>query len=259
MLRQILTFISGIACFVVAVAISGCGETVETGKPKLIEAVKSADVETVKKLVTQVPELANARDETRMTVLSLATSQGNTEIVKVLLDKGANPDLTGGTNLETSLAYAVHNSVNEELFKALLDKSKDLETGNDSGETVLMKVAKYGNIALAKMLIAKGAKVNAQSKSAGTVLHVAVMYNNKEMVELLLEKGADLNGKDSQGKTPLALAIEKNGDPNAAKAILENAVAKGDGEIDLKAVRRQTGMADRTVVIEVLRKHGAKE
>jgi len=79
---------------------------------------------------------------------------------------------------------------------------------------------------MTRMLLEKGANPNAKLKVDGsTVFGWAVWYGLKETVELFITKGADINAKDSKGQTPLQYA-------------------KKEGY---------------TKIVDLLRKHGAKE
>lgn len=96
------------------------------------------------------------------------------EIVKLLLDKGSNPDVP----------------------------SQDEESGF-KGETALLQAASWGRLEIAKILIKHGANVNAKAAWGAVPLHDAARMGNVEVARLLLEHGADVNAKDYEGKTPL--------------------------------------------------------
>jgi len=77
---------------------------------------------------------------------------------------------------------------------------------------------------MVELLIAKGADINA-GEGEWTALHGAADQGRRDIAELLIAKGADVNAKESDGKTALSLAKEKGHDE----------------------------------IVELLRKHGAKE
>jgi ankyrin repeat protein len=95
-----------------------------------------------------------------MTVLMAAASKGNLEMVKLLIEKGADVE----------------------------DKDKD-------GATVLVHATLMGNPEIVRFLIDKGADVNAQTSQGLTALMMAADQGNLEIVKFLIEKGADVNAK----------------------------------------------------------------
>jgi ankyrin repeat protein len=106
------------------------------------------------------------------------------------------------------------------LMKLLLDKGADPNRAMKNGTTALMvtagRVVRGGGqadqtIAAMAALLDKGANVNAATPDGSTALHQAVGRGN-EIVKFLVEKGAKLDVKDKYGRTPLDVA---NGVPGA--------------------------------------------
>ncbi|XP_055955897.1 transient receptor potential cation channel subfamily V member 6 [Patella vulgata] len=50
--------------------------------------------------------------------------------------------------------------------------------------------------------------INLQDSNGNTVLHMAVIHDKKELLQRLMDEGADLNIKNKQGLTPLTLAAK---------------------------------------------------
>jgi len=91
---------------------------------------------------------------------------------------------------------------------------------------LLHQAAHAGDIDQVKLLISKGADVNGiKDDSLKTALHRAVINVHKGVAELFIDKGAHINAKDNQGRTPLWYAQDKG----------------------------------HTEIVELLRKHGAKD
>ncbi len=143
----------------------------------------------------------------------LAKIVGNIEIIKFLIDNGAdvNQANNGGyTPLEMAALAG-----NLEAVKLLVDKVSDINQEDlVFGWTPLTAAINYGlNLELIKLLIQKGADVNyANKKSGATPLIQAILQatlNGLEIikvVQLLIENGADLNKADNEGHTPFAIA-----------------------------------------------------
>ncbi len=181
----------------------------------------------------------NAKDTRGRTPIDLAMNQERKEIAKLLLSKSA----------DVSLHTAAYIGDLQRVEK-FIDGGANVDANDQTGQTALHYAAKAGQIAVAKLLIANGADVNA---GEWTPLQEAAS-RSKEMVELLLAKGADIN----TGKwTPLHSAVYGHND------IVELLIAEGAnvnardgfGRTPLFYAQNQ----GRTKIVELLRKHGAKE
>ena len=107
------------------------------------------------------------------------------------------------------------------LMKLLLEKGADPNRAMKNGTTALMVTAGRAvrgggqfdqTIAAMTALLDKGANVNAATPDGSTALHQAVGRGN-EIVKFLVERGAKLDAKDKFGRTPLDVA---NGVPGGA-------------------------------------------
>jgi ankyrin repeat protein len=127
---------------------------------------------------------ANAADAEGMPALMTATLFGNEELMKLLLDRGADP-----------------NKVDRAGVSALMLAVPDVE-----------KV---------RLLLARGANVNARSSTDRTPLLVAAAFpGTSEVIRLLLENGADIRARDRAGATALALAT-RSADVDVVRLLVE--------------------------------------
>lgn len=124
--------------------------------------------------------------------LLYAAYQGDAELVKALLDKGANPNLRNEYG-----AFALSEAVqqgSQPIVDMLLSHKADANLGNVEGETALMVAARSGNLAAAQALLKAGAKVNAKENWGGqTAVMWAAAQSQAEMLKLLIKNGADVN------------------------------------------------------------------
>jgi ankyrin repeat protein len=102
-----------------------------------------------------IPDLVNAQGGDYGSALHAASAEGHKQIVKLLLEKGADVNVQGGHYGSALQAASVRD--HEEVVKLLLEK---------------------------------GADVNAQSGDYGSALHAALARGHEEIVKLLLSKGA---------------------------------------------------------------------
>ncbi len=162
---------------------------------ELLAAVRGGDVDVVRRLVTEHPDLVRARiggsGGTR-TALHMVTdwpgyfSNGPT-IVALLIDAGADPNarttgrespLTPGPGSETPLHYAA-SSDDVDVAVALIDGGADLETPGGSIGTPLDNAVGYACWHVARLLVARGARVE-------KVWHAAALGMLERLDELLV-------------------------------------------------------------------------
>jgi ankyrin repeat protein len=162
------------------------------------------------------------------TPLCLAIDNSNLAIVNLLLESGANPNLTPPGHADP-LLKAVASGL-EGIVSALLRKGADASSA--TGNTSLGEAIKLGHVAIVALLLEHGAKVNPpQTNSlAGTPLHLAIRRCTIDTVEsvewydivkILLQEGANPNLLDNDGMSPLHLAIVK-GLPKVVEVLVEN-------------------------------------
>jgi cytohesin len=186
-------------------------------------AIVENNVGIVYLLLKQLKVDVNATEKLhKLTPLHLAAIMGNEEIVRALLEKGANVD-TKNKNDESPLHLAVI-AKNQEIVQVLLEKGANVDTKNKHDETPLHLAITFceGNPAIVQVLLEKGANVDTKNKHDETPLHLAITFceGNPAIVQVLLEKGADVNAKSNGGLTPLYMAA-MNGYEEIVKVLLK--------------------------------------
>ncbi|XP_074248629.1 uncharacterized protein LOC141583203 [Saimiri boliviensis] len=167
-------------------------------------ASANGNSEIVKLLLYRRCEL-HAFDSKKRTALIKAVQCQEDECVLTLLEHGTDPDLPDVYG-NTALHYAVYNE-DKLLAKALLLYGADIEAKNKCGLTPL-SLAVYGQKEkMMKFLIKKKANVNAIDKFGRTVLILAVCCGSASMVGLLLDQDIDAFCRDKSGKTARDYAV----------------------------------------------------
>lgn len=147
----------------------------------------------------------NEKAENGRTPLIIASINGDVNIAKILIEKGAEIDLKNDKG-NTPLILAAYNN-HLGMVKYLIQKKADVKSTNSFGLNALMYASQNGYINVVKYLI-KNKKVvediNHQSKKGTTALILAAMKGNAEIMQLLIKAGADVNIANKNGKTALS-------------------------------------------------------
>ena len=132
------------------------------------------------------------------TPLTMQLRFGTLEGVRLLLDRGANPN-RGLTKFMPSKSMPV-------LIKLLLDHGWDINEGAGR-RTLLHHDANHGHGAKVRILVDHGADPNIKDAAGRTPLHlIAAKGVGREAIRALVKVGADVNARDDEGNTPLDLA-----------------------------------------------------
>lgn len=132
-----------------------------------------------------------------------AAAAGHTQIVKLLVEKGASVNSVTKTN-STPLRAACFDG-HYEIVKYLVEHGADIEVANRHGHTCLMIACYKGHLKIAKYLIDAKADVNRKSVKGNTALHDCAESGSLEIMKLLLANGAKID-VDAYGMTPLLAA-----------------------------------------------------
>ena len=144
----------------------------------------------------------NSEDNLLSTPLNHAARDHHGEMVVLLLDPGAKPDIVSFGL--TPLHLAALNG-RTDIATLLLDHRANVNAKTrNGGLTPLDYAVTRGDLPMMKLLIARGADVH-----RGTTLHIAVTSADMEIARLLLNSGADPNMRDEDGVTPLEVAVRR--------------------------------------------------
>ena len=125
------------------------------------------------------------------TPLYYAVEQGDAELVRILLEAGADPNaLTSGGRLP--LFQAASDSA---ILGLLLEAGADPGAANEYGETALFAAIDYDNLDGVQALVDAGSDVNHVSESGQTPFGRAEVQNREEAMSILVEHGATRSGE----------------------------------------------------------------
>jgi len=205
----------------------------------LVQAIRSGDIDALRRLLDERPELASARlrggkGTTRTPLLVAADWPGyfpnGPAVVDLLIKAGADPNapITGGSCAETPLHWAA-SSDDVDVACALIAGGADIEATGASiaGGTPLDDAVGYGCWHVARLLVERGARVEKlwHAAALGMMPRVAELLagdppptpreindafwqacagGQRRVAEHLLAKGADINWvPDYAKRTPV--------------------------------------------------------
>ncbi|MFL5330029.1 MAG: ankyrin repeat domain-containing protein [Gemmataceae bacterium] len=157
-------------------------------------AIACNDIERMTSILRVDRKVGDSRDPAGRPALHRAVMLDRREIVKLMLDNGADPNI----------------------------RSQEKGVGYDE-ETALLEGAFWGRLEIAEMLLNRGANVNAKAAEGVVPLHEASRMGHIELARLLLKHGADANAIDNKGKSPLDWARES---PEMAKLLRDHGGAR---------------------------------
>jgi len=161
--------------------------------------------------------------EAGTTALMHAAALGHTEVVKLLVDAGADASLTDPSG-QTPLIYAANSGSVRSVV--LLLESKTANPNDMVGEganamPLLVHAMASGAESISELLIQHGAKVDAVEGGVAPLL-LAAQAGSTKLVSLLIDKGVDLTAKSESGVTPLMI-LAAAGHARGVKLLVEAA------------------------------------
>jgi uncharacterized protein len=173
--------------------------------------------------------LLKAGADASANVLMTAARTGNPEIVRLLIQHGADVNAKGETYGETALDWAAQEN-HAEAAQVLIAHGADVNARTNPLErakdrfglegvltilphgtwTPLMYAARQGSLETARALVAGGASLNLTDTDSSTALVLAIINGHYDTAALLAERGADPNITDTAGMAALYAAVDMN-------------------------------------------------
>src|SRR6266446_5169421 len=152
-------------------------------KEKAAEEIRNGNVATYeKRTAVTVTEIILQG----ATPLFLAAEVNNLDVIKLLVEAGADP-LIATERGTTPLIMAAGAGTDVQRERAPEERAVAVET--------------------AKFLVERGADVNVAGQYGWTALHAAAYQGMNDLIEYLVSKGAKIDQKDEFGQTPLSISL----------------------------------------------------
>ena len=229
------------------------------------------------------PSSINAPTKSGETPLISAITTGDDELVRLMLQRGANVEARCVDQI-TPLMHAVNHGYLS-ILELLLNKGAQVDT-TTAGWTVLHRAADMVNVPMVELLLTKGADREARSPKdfsprkhslarlgsdlgdydeidvsdadmGWTALLRAATDGQEVMVRLLVENGADIEARSPNNATPLICAAEGNNEGVVQFLLASGAYVGAGDDFGWKSLHRVTVNCGGEAVAQMLLTHGA--
>ena len=256
-------------------------------KRLLIQSCKDGSATTVQQLLTQHSDLRaqinSLTDDDGNSALIIASENGHTGIVKLLLECGANVDHENSSGWTALMKASETGDSKLEIIDLLLAHDAQVDLQSNEGYTALMVATQNGQAKLATKLVREyrasvGLKQKHSSWSAlmeasesgsvdivkvlvehgaddlGWALILAILNKHNDIIELLLKYGAQLDDENWSlflDQSPLVVAVEKGDE--IVKLLLEHGAKQGKDQAITNAIFNKNAEN-----VKILSEHGAQ-
>jgi ankyrin repeat protein len=174
-------------------------------KNKFITNILSNNYEKVRRTISRCPSIVHECITDGRNPLHKAIYQKYTDIVKLLLDSGANVNQCESKGMQTLFEF--NNNIN-----VVFDGATPLLAAISKGDL---------NCSIVQILLEYGANVNQCDYHNTSPLYLAIKGRNTKIANLLLEYGADTNICNYTNTSPLQVAVV-NGNSQIVEVLLEH-------------------------------------
>ncbi|MCT9929453.1 ankyrin repeat domain-containing protein [Planotetraspora sp. A-T 1434] len=222
-------------------------------RKELLDAIAHGDVSRVAAMLhpdtplNPVNRVLNPVQGT--TPLYQAAVDGAHEIVRLLLEYGADPDQVSGGECEGLPLCAAASWDHAETVQALLDGGADPDAREGGEWTALLWAASNGNLASADILLDSGAGPDLANDDGDTPLTLAARFGAYGLVWSLLEHGADPALPGFGGATALETATRWAA-VDLETAIREEVTAQTTGDHTVITARTHASDGTQRVTVE---------
>ncbi|NOT39900.1 MAG: ankyrin repeat domain-containing protein [Alphaproteobacteria bacterium] len=158
------------------------------GDLPIVEAIKEDSLDATKKAIIDGASVhSRAADGTP--VILLAVGERNIEIVKLLVENGARPDDRSKKDETSPLTLASANG-DLEIVIYLLDRKADVDLPGALRETALIKATRAHHNDVIRLLLERGANTDDTDSAGATALEIAQRAGWKDTEALFKTKKA---------------------------------------------------------------------
>ncbi|XP_072860928.1 POTE ankyrin domain family member G-like [Chlorocebus sabaeus] len=198
----------------------------------------------------------NKTDKQKRTALHLASANGNSEIVKLLLDRGCQLNVLDNKK-RTALIKAVQCQ-EDECALMLLEHGTAPNIPDEYGNTALHYAIDNEDKLMAKALLLYGADIESKNKHGLTPLLLGVHGQKQQVVKFLIKKKANLNARDRCGRNALILAV-RCGSASIVSLLLEQNMDVSSKDLSGQTARDYAVSSHHNVICQLLSDYKEKQ
>ena len=222
----------------------------------LIIAVKQNHIEVVKYLLQKGADISLTTEPEKRNALHIASQEGSVAVIEMLLSYDLRPDSRDGEGNTPLVCAAACGQI--EAVNCLLKHGADPLLKGQDGRNLLHFAAQSGNVIIIETMLSKGLDIDARDETQGvTPLMVCTKFGKLEALKYLLDKGADKSLRTIPGKVPLLSIASAAGSIAAVEMLLSHGcnIDARDSEGDTPL--RHAARFGNTEVVEYLLAKGA--
>ncbi|XP_055128328.1 LOW QUALITY PROTEIN: POTE ankyrin domain family member B-like [Symphalangus syndactylus] len=198
----------------------------------------------------------NEKDKQKRTALHLASASGNSEVVKLLLDRRCELNVLDNKK-RTALTKAVQCQ-EDECALMLLEHGSDPNIPDEYGNTILHYAIYNEDKLMAKALLLYGADIESRNKHGLTPLLLGVHERKQQVVKFLIKKKANLNALGIYGRTALILAV-CCGSASIVSLLLEQSIDVSSQDLSGQTAREYAVSSHHNVICQLLSDYKEKQ
>jgi ankyrin repeat protein len=205
------------ACLVLATLFCSVAEAATD----LQNAVEDGDLKLANRLLERGANVSETSFFSRRTPIQMAAVYGNTDIVALLLEYGADPNSAPqGESFLTPLQHAISND-DLKTAKVLINGGANVNFARGKeNETPLIEAIRLKRTTMAQLLVESGADVNMAVIENQVPIHAAIAIDDAKLTAYLLEQGADPQRVSKSGWVAIHYAARRNR-PDVVTALLK--------------------------------------
>ena len=163
------------------------------GDTCLHAAVKGGCSKTIIYAIIDHDAHVNATNKDNQTALAIACVKKNVNAINVLLNAGANPNITDADG-DTCLHTAALKECSKEVLHAVIDHGVDVNATNKENQTALTVACINKDESAINVLLNARTNPNIVNDNGDTCLHVAVIKEcSKEVLQAIIDHAVDVN------------------------------------------------------------------